>query len=76
MGIFRKGDVHYNLRTKELRKLPSISSQSFGLNSLFFRGSLLRNALNDELKLTSCFEKFKKDMHSWDSRKCTCYICT
>ena len=38
--FFVKKDVQYYLRTKELCKLPSVSSQRYGLNSISFRGSL------------------------------------
>ena len=58
--FFVKKDVPYNLRTKELCKLPSVSSQRYGINSLSFRGSLLWNALSDDLKLTTSLVKFKK----------------
>ena len=48
--FFVKIDVQYNLRTKELCKLPSASSQRYGLNTLSFRGSLLWNTIDDEIK--------------------------
>ena len=73
--FFIKKDVPYNLRTKELCKLPLVSSQRYGFNSLSFRGSLLWNTLNDELKLTSSLKKFKKGISNWNGRSCTCYIC-
>ena len=62
--FFRKKDVQYysvvqyNLRTKELCKLPSVSSQRYGLNSLSLRGSLLWSAIDDEIKLSPSLEKF------------------
>ena len=36
-----KKSVEYNLRTKNLCKLPTITSTSFGLESLSFRGEFL-----------------------------------
>ena len=48
--FFVKKDIPYNLRTKELFRLPSAQSHRYGLNSLSFRGSLLWNALDDELR--------------------------
>ena len=74
--FFVKKDVHYNLRTKELCKLSVVTSQRYGLNSLTFRGSLLWNTINDELKLASSLEKVKKEIRSWDGSNYTCYICT
>ena len=58
--LFVKKDVQYNLRTKELCKLPSVSSQCYGLNSLSFRGSLLWNTIDNEIKLSPSLEKFRK----------------
>ena len=50
--FFTKRVVQYNLRTKELYKLPSVNSESYGLNSLSFRGSLLWNSIDDETKFS------------------------
>ena len=73
--LFVKKDVQYNLRTKELCKLPSVSSQRYGLNSLSFRGSLLWNTIDDEIKLSPSLEVFKKKVRSWSGISCTCFIC-
>ena len=59
-GILRKKDVQYNLRTNELCNLPPVSSQSYGLNSLSFRGNLLWNTIDDEMKLSPSLEIFKR----------------
>ena len=75
MGILRKKDVQYNLRTKELCKLPSVRSQRYGLSPLSFRSCLLWNAIDDEMKLSPSLEIFKKEIRSWNSISCTCFIC-
>ena len=62
--FFLKKDVQYNLCTKELCKLPSVSSERNGLNSLSFRGSLLWNSIDDEIKLSPSLDKFKKEIRS------------
>ena len=58
--FFVKKDAQYNLRSKGLCKLPSVSSQRYGLNSLTFRGSLLWNTIDDEIKLSPSLEKLKR----------------
>ena len=73
--FFVKKDVQYNLRTKELCKLPSVTSQRYGLNSLSFRGSLLWNTIDDEIKLSPSLKVFKKKVRSWNGISCTCFIC-
>ena len=45
-----KKDIPYNLRTKELCRLPSEQSHRYGLCCLSFRGTLLWNILDDELQ--------------------------
>ena len=74
MGSFHKKDVQYILLAKELWKLSLESPQSYELNSLSFRGSLLRNAIDDEIKL-SPLDIFKKEIRSLDGIYRTCFIC-
>ena len=73
--FFAKRDVQYNLHTKELCKLPSVSSQCYGLNSLSSSGSLLWNTIDDEIKLSPSLEVFKKEIRSWNGINCSCFIC-
>ena len=74
--FFTKRDVPYGLRISELCKIPSVNTQCYGINSLLFRGSLLWNALSDEIKLTTSSKSFKKEIRHWDGKNCTCHICT
>ena len=67
--------IPYNLRTKELCRLPSAQSQRYGLNSISFRGSLLWNALHDELKTADTLRSFKTGIKEWDGKGCRCLIC-
>ena len=58
--FFIKKGVPYNLRSNELCKIPSVNSQRYGISSLSFRGSLLWNALSDEIKLAASINDFKR----------------
>ena len=73
--FFVKKDIPYNLCTKELCSLPSAQSHRYGLNSLSFRGSLLWNALDDELKRAETLKSFKRGIKDWDGNACKCLIC-
>ena len=42
--------VAYDLRTKNLCKLPKAKTISYGVESLSFRGSFLWNTLDDNVK--------------------------
>ena len=70
-----KKDIPYNLRTKGLCRLPSAWSHRYGLNSLSFRGSLLWNTLDDELKRADTLGSFKTGIKEWDGKGCSCLIC-
>ena len=74
--FFTKRDVPYGLRSSELCMIPSVNYQRYGINSLSFRGSLLWNALSDEIKLTTSTKNFKKEIRHWDGKSRTCHICT
>ena len=65
-GIRNFADETYNFCTKTLCRLPIAQSNSYGLNSLSFRGSLLWNTLDDEIKRTGTLTNFKKGMAKWD----------
>ena len=73
--FFVKKDISYNLRTKELCRLPSAKSDRYGLNSLSFRGSLLWNTPDDKLKRADTLGSFKTRIKEWDGKGCSCLIC-
>ena len=60
--FFIKRDVPYNLLINELCKMPSVNSQRYGISSLCFRGSLMWNALSDEVKLATSIKRFKMEI--------------
>ena len=73
--LFVEKDMPYNLHTKVLCRLPQAQTNRYGLDSLSFRGSLLRNTLKDEVKRAGTSATFKNLMMKWDSKSCNCLIC-
>ena len=67
-------EVTYDLRTKDLCKLPKIKKR-YGSESLSFRGSLLWNTLSDNIKQSPTLAAFKNQIKSWTGEKCTCRLC-
>ena len=67
-------EITYNLRTKDLCKLPKIKKR-YGSESLSFRGSLLWNTLSDKFKQSPTLAAFKNQIKSWTGDKCTCRLC-
>ena len=47
----------------------------FGMESLSFRGSILWNNINDEIKELSTVASFKTKIKTWMGEKCNCKIC-
>ena len=65
----------YNLSTTVLCRLPQVQTNRFGLHYLSFRGSLIWNALKDEIKRAGAMIKLKKLIAKWDGKACRCSIC-
>ena len=59
--IHERKEIQYDLRTKHLCKLQSTKTKTikFGMESLSFRGSILWNNLNNEIKELSTVASFK-----------------
>ena len=55
--------------------LPRIRTQTHGINSVTFRGSILWNALTDETKICENVVAFKKKIVVWKGEKCRCSFC-
>lgn len=66
----------YTLRSGVRLCLPPTRTQTFGLNSLTFRGSLLWNSLPTSLKSVESSNLFKAKIKSWSGETCTCKICS
>ena len=72
---YERKEIQYDLRTKHLCKLQSTKTIKFCMESLSFRGSILWNNLNDEIKELSTVASFKTKIKTWMGEKCNCKIC-
>ena len=64
--LHERKEIQYDLRTKHLCKLPITKTIKFGMESPSFRGSLLWNNLNDEIKELPTVASFKqRSKHGW-----------
>ena len=73
--LHERKEIQYDLRTKHMCKLPITKTTKFGMESLSFRGSLLWNNLNDEIKELPTVASFKTKIKTWMGEKCNCKIC-
>ena len=67
--------VAYDLRKKNLCKLPKTKTISYGVESLSFRGSFLWNTLDDSVTQEPTLARFKNKIRNWAGEPCTCRIC-
>ena len=72
---FEEKTMPYNLRHGSKLILPKTKSSRFGINSLRFRGSLLRNNLPVSLKNCQGLNEFKQELKNLGNIHCTCLVC-
>ena len=73
--IHDRKEIQNDLRTKHLCKLQSTKTIKVSMESLSFRGSILWNNLNDEIKELSTVASFKTKIKTWMGEKFHCKIC-
>ena len=72
--LFNMKQVDYNLKTKNLVVLPQIEAQTCGANSIIFGGSILWNALTDDIKACTNMAAFKQKVVGWKEEICNCKL--
>ena len=75
LDLFIRKEVTYDLRVKDLLRLPTARTVLNGLNSIVFRGSILWNTISDEIKSSQSIASFKRKVKSWNGDDCNCNIC-
>ena len=75
LDLFIRKEVTYDLRVKDLLQLPTTRTVLSGLNSIVFRGSILWNAISDEIKSSQSIASFKRRIKSWNGDDYNCNIC-
>ena len=74
--FFERKHIKYELRTKNLLHLPKRSANTFGVNSLAFKGALLWNTLPDTIKDANTTAIFKRGTKEWSGQNCIFKICS
>ena len=70
--IFVREDTRYNLKWVDRLNVPRVNSNTYGLESLSFRGSQLWNLLPNDLSSVSTF---KDKIKGWNGSNCNCKVC-
>ena len=74
-SYFKENPMPYNLRDGSKLVLPKTKSSRFGINSFYFRGSLLRNNLLAFLTKCQSLNEFKLELKNLGNIRCTCLAC-
>ena len=68
-------NTRYDLRSKQLLKLPETSTSRYGTQALCFKGSLIWNTVPNKIKNIDNIEDFKKHIKGWKPTTCSCKLC-
>ena len=74
--LFETKQLAYSLRNKFLLSLPKSKTKTYGINTVFFKGVLLWNKLDNPLKDSKNQFVFKRKIKICKIKECTCKICT
>ena len=65
----------YNLRSNTDFVRSSVSTSSFGLNSLRYFASKVWNIVPSDIKDASNINIFKNKIRKWEPKECHCHLC-
>ena len=73
--MFKYKHIPYSLRSEHLLEIPYANTYNYGINSVLFRGSILWNSINNDIKTAENLNVFKRITKEWNGDKCNCKIC-
>ena len=73
--FFDLNNTRYDLRSKQLLKLPETSTFRYGTQALCFKGSLIWNTVPNKSKNIDNTEDFIKHIKDWKLTTCSCKLC-
>ena len=73
--FFDLKNTRYDLRSKQLLKLPETSTSGYGTLGLCSKGSLIWNTIPNKFKNIDNIEDFKKHIKDWKPTICSCKLC-
>ena len=73
--FFDMKNIRYDLRSKQLLKLPETSTSRYGTQVLCFKGSLIWNTIPNKFKNIDNIEDFKNRIKDWKPITCSCKLC-
>ena len=68
-------NIRYDLRNKQLLKLPETSTSRYLTHARCFTGSLIWNMVPNIFENLDSIEEFKKRTKDWKPNTCSCKLC-
>ena len=68
-------NTRYDLRNKQLLKLPETSTSRYCTHARCFTGSLIWNMVPNKFENLDSIEDFKKRTKDWKPTTCSCKLC-
>ena len=65
----------YNLRSQCDFEIPSVSTESYGKNSLRYLGPIIWNSIPIRIRSIETLTEFKKEIRKWKIENCPCRLC-
>ena len=73
--FFDLKNTRYDIRSKQLLKLPKTSTCRYGTQALCFKSSLIWNTVPNKIKNIDNIEDFKKHIKGWKPTTCSRKLC-
>ena len=73
--FFDLKNTRYDLRSKQLLKLPETSTSRYATQTLCFKDNLIWNTARNKFKNIDNIEDFKKHIKDWKPTTCSCKLC-
>ena len=73
--IFRERTITYNLRNNNEFMLPTAETETFGTETIKYRGQRHWLSLPQHIKNVQPINEFENKIKSWNGDECTCILC-
>ena len=72
---YKEKNIPYLRRRGTSRSIPNVNTQKYGINSLNFRGSALRNNVSIKFKNSKFLQQIKLVLKQGENLPCACSAC-
>ena len=74
-NLFKPTLNGYDLRNKRCWDTPGVKTDSYGLETIRYRGPIIWGMVPNSIKESENLEIFKKCIKNWKATQCKCRLC-